>query len=80
MRDAHNNDSAGAWAVFILALVLFVSLLGNAYQFLQPKGRVRCSDFGSYSDAHTAYVNGASWLDGYPKDGIPCNSLYKKSL
>lgn len=67
--------------IAIIAMVLLVaSLAVNAVLVLQPGSRhYTCSDFGSYEDALAAYRGGAGYLDGYPKNGIPCEDLYRKS-
>lgn len=63
-------------------LILVVILMAVcAVMYLQPKGRVSCASFGSYSDALASYNNGDTWLDrSYhgKKDGIPCKELFDK--
>lgn len=57
-----------------LVLLLSLSLI---WQVLSPIGRSKCSDFSSWSQANFAYRQGAYWLDGNDKDGIPCEDLYE---
>lgn len=65
-----------AISVFLLFIVFSLCLV-VAFQFLQPKGRVSCADFGSYEDAQRAYAGGAIWLDR-DKDGRPCETRFPK--
>lgn len=60
----------------ILIFLILGLLLVCDFLVLQPKGRVSCADFGSYSDALSAYQQGAQWLDSN-HNGIPCENLYK---
>lgn len=53
-------------------------LIALAWSYLQPKGRVSCASFGSYSAALKAYTHGDTWLDAN-NNGIPCENLYKES-
>lgn len=46
----------------------------------QPEGRLTCDSFGSYGDIPSNWKQKLPWLDAGKKDGIPCNTLYKKSL
>lgn len=64
-----------AWIAVVLVALLAVAVFFGVYQSLQPKGRVSCADFGSYTDALNAYRNGAIWLDRN-HNGIPCSSRF----
>lgn len=72
--ESHKTKAlTGIALVSILAAVAFASAF--IFVYLQPKGRLSCADFGSYSDALNAYNHGSKYLDGNG-DGIPCNALY----
>lgn len=61
------------FALSVCSIVCFSAVVLLA---LQPKGRVSCADFGSYTDALAAYRRGATWLDAN-HNGTPCEALYK---
>lgn len=43
----------------------------------QPKGKLYCYSFGSYSDMISYFtINKATWLDGN-SDGNPCENRFK---
>lgn len=69
---AHN----GILAIIIVCIAVFaiVGWACSAVLFLQPKSLPKCNDFGSYADIVQSYKDGNKALDGYPKDGIPCNN------
>ncbi len=68
-----NKSLIFSWLVIVVLLVFLLG--GTVYAVSQPKGRVRCSDFGWYNDALRAHSGGATWLDR-DNDGIPCEALY----
>lgn len=70
MRNAHQFKTSTV-ITLILGVIIFGLCIGWANQVLQPKGRTKCSDFGSYEDIVSAFNDGSYWLDGNA-DGIPC--------
>lgn len=75
-RDENIRELTSLSLVLIaIALVLAGLFL---WGILQPKGRVSCASFGSYSDAKKAYDAGATWLDRGGKHGVPCENLLTK--
>lgn len=60
-----------------IIVALLVVILGQA---LQPKGRLSCASFGSYRDIPSDWQITAPWLDGLPKNDIPCDSRFKSPL
>lgn len=72
----HSHDTL-IWLALGAFLAIFLLGLVVVDQYLQPKGRVSCADFGSYADIMNAYNHGATYLDRNG-DGIPCNSRKPK--
>jgi hypothetical protein len=71
------NQNANLYPVLALALVVSLALnviLGYVViaLILQPSGKPTCKSFSSYQDILQAFPYNPQ-LDGYPKDGIPCN-------
>lgn len=64
--------------VFGLCFMVFSLYFCIVYLVLQPKGRVSCASFGSYSDIPSNWASMTPWLDRN-HNGIPCESLYKHS-
>lgn len=65
----------------ILIVVVTISFGSNVVQFLQPKGRVSCADFGSYTDIPSDWKVTMPWLDREyhgESDSIPCDTLYER--
>lgn len=61
-----------------LIVVILVILGICAGIFFEPKGRVNCDSFISYSDIVEAYNNGAKYLDRGGRAGVPCESRAPK--
>lgn len=55
-------------AIVVGSMAFFISQPGSLHY--------RCRDFGSYSAVLVAFNAGAAYLDGYPRNGIPCDSYF----
>lgn len=79
--DYINHELSQTTKYLSVAVVVLVFVVGYlaASDALQPKGRLSCGSFGSYSDIPSNWKKTMPWLDGNGDD-IPCNALYKISL
>lgn len=64
--------SIGGSAAFLVIVITFSALW---WSLSQPKGRLNCHSFGSYSAMFDAFIHGSPQLDGN-KDGKPCVDMY----
>lgn len=79
LRPEVIQETVSRLVYLTIALVGIILILLGAlgWGYLQPKGRLNCSSFGSYADAlHFYRQGGASSLDRN-HNGIPCETLYK---
>lgn len=79
MKKTTYIDRTPVIFTIILIVVVAISFGSNVVQFLEPKGRLSCADFGSYSDIPSNWEATMPWLDRN-HDGIPCNTLYEKQF
>lgn len=83
MRTPHDigerKESTHSTLLFVVFVVLILSVFLNVWHVLQPKGRVYCSDFGSYADMLDAYNSGELRLDK-DVDGVPCEKYLTKTI
>lgn len=75
MKRMHLDSEVNtiAWTLLFGCIGLLCVI---AYLCLQPKGRVSCADFGSYTDIPPNWQFITPWLDRN-HNSIPCENLHK---